>query len=61
MPIVEISWVSGRIDDQKHDVAARVTQTLVEVAGVHPDAVWVVFRDVAPDDWRAGGRAVTLS
>ena len=37
----------------------RVTETISEVSGLPPEAIWVVFEDVSPDDWQVGGKTVS--
>ena len=59
MPVIEVAWLAGRTAEQKRQLAARITDAVVDVTGLRPDAVWVVFRDVAPEDWRVGGRPAT--
>jgi 4-oxalocrotonate tautomerase len=56
MPVVTVDWVTGRSADQKRDIAARITAAVAEVGNVDPGSVWVIFNDVARDDWAIGGR-----
>lgn len=58
MPVVTVDWVTGRTPEQKRDLAARITAAVAEVGGLEPAAVWVVFNDVAREDWAVGGRLV---
>lgn len=57
--MIEVAWLAGRTAEQKRQLAARITDAFVEVTGLPPDAIWVVFRDVPPQDWCVGGRPVT--
>ncbi len=50
MPFVEIHWYEGRSDEQKAEIAKRVEDALVEVAGVAPEHCWVKFADTAKPD-----------
>ncbi len=59
MPYVRIEILEGRTEDQKAAIAASVTQALVEHAGANPQSVFVVFQDVAPQDWATGGTLVS--
>ena len=36
MPFVHIHWYEGRSDEQKAEIAKRVEEALIEVAGVPP-------------------------
>jgi phenylpyruvate tautomerase PptA (4-oxalocrotonate tautomerase family) len=56
MPHVTIEWLSGRSPAQKAEIAAAVTATISEVAGVEPAGISVRFVDTAPGDWAIGGQ-----
>ncbi len=45
MPIVNIDWLDTRTVEQKRELARRVTDLFVEVAGCPPEAVTVIFTD----------------
>ena len=51
MPFVEVHWYEGRSDEQKAEIARRIEQTLVEVAGVAPEQCWIKFSDSAKTDF----------
>ena len=51
MPFVEISWFEGRSDEQKAEIARRIEEALVEVAGVAPEHCWVKFEDSEKSDF----------
>jgi 4-oxalocrotonate tautomerase len=55
MPFIHIHWFEGRDDEQKAEVAKRVTDAMVEAGKAKRDDVWVKFDDVAPADWYFGG------
>jgi 4-oxalocrotonate tautomerase len=55
MPFVQIHWFDGRDDEQKAEVARRVTEAMVEAGKAKREDVWVTFDDVAPADWYFGG------
>ena len=40
-------------------MARRVADVVSEVAELPPDAVWVVFEYIEPEDWFVGPRSVT--
>ncbi len=50
MPFVQVHWYEGRSDEQKAEVAKRIEEALVEVAGVAPEHCWVKFSDSAKAD-----------
>jgi 4-oxalocrotonate tautomerase family enzyme len=55
MPFVHIHWFEGRDDEQKAEVARRVTEAMVEVGKTKREDVWVKFDDSATADWYFGG------
>lgn len=59
MPFVSIRILKGHSQERKDEIARRVTAAIAEVAQLPRDAVWVVFEDVATEDWYAGGTAVS--
>lgn len=55
MPIVTIEWYEGRSADQKREIAAKLTELLVEIGKTDPDHVWIRFVDSSRADWAIGG------
>lgn len=51
MPHVIVKLYTGRSDQQKADIAERVTQAVMASAGCTEQAVSVSVEDIAPDDW----------
>ena len=51
MPFVEVHWFEGRSDEQKAEIATRIEQALVEVAGVTPEHCSISFSDSAKTDF----------
>lgn len=59
MPFVSIRILKGHPQARKDEIARRVTAAIAEVAELPKEAVWVVFEDVAAEEWYAGGLAVS--
>ena len=59
MPFVNIRITAGHSQARKDEIAKRVSAAISEVAQIPKDVVWVVFEDVATDDWFVGGDSVT--
>lgn len=55
MPHIQITLLEGRPAEQKRKIAARITDTMVEVTGTSREGVSVAFVDVAPDSFARGG------
>ena len=50
MTFVNAHWYGGRSDEQKAEIAKRIEDALVEVAGVAPEHCWVKFEDTKKTD-----------
>lgn len=59
MPFVNIQILKGHPQERKDEIARRVTAAISELAQLPPDAIWVVFEDVAADDWYVGSERVS--
>ncbi|MGI9390888.1 MAG: tautomerase family protein [Boseongicola sp.] len=55
MPVVHVYFHPGRSKEQKREIAERITQALVEVAGSKRHAVNVIFENVQREDFVIGG------
>jgi 4-oxalocrotonate tautomerase len=55
MPFVEVKFFEGRTREQKAELARRITDALVEVAGCPRAAVSIAFEDFAKSDWAKDG------
>ena len=55
MPFIHIHWFEGRSDEQKAELARRITEAMVEVGGTTPDHVWIRFEDSKKSDWTIAG------
>ncbi|MFM8519291.1 MAG: tautomerase family protein [Solirubrobacterales bacterium] len=51
MPFVEVHWFAGRTDEQKAEIAKRIEDALVEVAGAPREHCWVKFADSEKADF----------
>lgn len=55
MPVIRIEMFPGRTDEQKRNLARRVTDAFVEAAGGKPESVHVLISEIAQDHWAVGG------
>jgi 4-oxalocrotonate tautomerase len=55
MPIVHVEMWTGRTHAQKQELARAITELVCDVAHTTPEAVIVVFEDVARENWAEGG------
>ncbi len=55
MPILRVSLWSGRTKEQKAELAKVLTDAMVKVAKVPPEAVTVMFEELPKDNWASKG------
>jgi len=58
MPIVRVTILEGRTDEQKEKLAAALTEAMVAEAGARREGVMVLIEDVPPRHWAMGGKLV---
>ncbi|NPD15431.1 4-oxalocrotonate tautomerase [Xinfangfangia sp. D13-10-4-6] len=56
MPMIRVEMFEGRTVEQKRECARALTRAFVETCGGNPDAIQIVFTDVAKENWAFGGR-----
>ena len=55
MPHVQITLLEGRTVEQKRRVVKRITEVIQEELGVKPEALSIVFVEVAREDYARNG------
>ena len=58
MPIIRVEMFLGRTREQKAALAERITDAFIETCGgpgQTREGVWVVFDEVAKENWSVGG------
>ena len=55
MPTLHVELFEGRTHAQKSALARELTDACLRVLGGTPDAVDVIFHDVAPGNWATAG------
>lgn len=55
MPVLRVEMLAGRSRDQKKEMAEVFTREMARIAKCKPEAVQIVFADVAKADWAVGG------
>jgi 4-oxalocrotonate tautomerase len=59
MPILRVSLWQGRSKDEKAKLAQALTDTMVETAGVPPEAVTIMIEELPKENWATGGQLHT--
>jgi 4-oxalocrotonate tautomerase len=57
MPIVRIDLLPGRPPEVKQALVDRIVAAFGEVCGTKPEALEILFAEVARDDWFSGGQS----
>jgi 4-oxalocrotonate tautomerase len=61
MPVVMVTWYEGRSGQQKAQLAAAITDALVDIGKTKPENCEIIFHDVKRSDWAIGGKLQTAS
>ena len=63
MPFVNVKLIEGVFSaDQKRDMIAKLTDTMVAIEGENMRGVtWVLVEEVASGEWGIGGQALTTA
>jgi 4-oxalocrotonate tautomerase len=56
MPVVRVSWFSGKDTKAKAAVAAEITESIVKNTGTDASYIYVLFEDIGPSDWAGAGK-----
>jgi 4-oxalocrotonate tautomerase len=56
MPVVRVSWFSGKDTKAKAAVAAEITESIVRNTGTNASYIYVPFEDIEPSDWAGAGK-----
>lgn len=56
MPLIQVTMVEGRTNEQKHALIRELTDGATRALGVPSDRVRVAIYEVGADDWGIGGQ-----
>ena len=59
MPVLRVSMWSGRTKEKKSEIAKALTDTMVKVAEVPPQAVTILFEELPKENWATDGKLHT--
>lgn len=55
MPLVQVSILKGRSDDQKRKLLTALTDAVVDSVGSSPSSVRVIINEIEPSNWSVAG------
>jgi 4-oxalocrotonate tautomerase len=53
--MITVDMFPGRTTEQKRALVHELTEAMARTCDVKPEAVWVVLREVQPENWAIGG------
>ncbi len=56
MPNITIQWYAGRTDQQKREIVAAITETMVRIGKPSADQVHIIFQDIERSNWGVDGK-----
>ena len=56
MPFIHVEFLEGKTLEQKRDIAKAITDAMVNIGGVKPETVYVIFNDLAKSNLAKGGQ-----
>lgn len=55
MPLIQVTMLTGRTENQKRKIAQRLTDVMVEEAGARREAIVITFVELARESYASGG------
>ena len=59
MPVLRVSMWTGRTKEKKSEIAKALTDAMVQVAEVPPQAVTIIFEELPKENWATEGKLHT--
>lgn len=59
MPILRVSMLEGRSDEQKAAAAAALTAALEAHFGCRAEDVWILFEEAPRENWAIAGKLLS--
>jgi len=55
MPLIEISYLEPRSEEQREKLAKAITDTVLDIFKVPKEAVWIMFSEMPQSHFSKGG------
>jgi 4-oxalocrotonate tautomerase len=59
MPYINVQVTKGVTREQKKQIVAQMTKTMVDVLGKNPEHTHIVIQEIATDNWGFAGELTT--
>jgi len=56
MPVLRVSLWTGRTKEQKAEMAVALTEAMVRIGKMSPEAVTIQFEELPKENWATGGQ-----
>lgn len=56
MPMITVDMFPGRTEEQKRALVHELTEAFVRTCDGKREGIWVVLREVEPENWAIGGK-----
>jgi 4-oxalocrotonate tautomerase len=56
VPVVRVSFIEGRAEEQEDKLAAAIDDAMSEIAGSRREGVHVIYEDMAKGNWYNGAK-----
>jgi len=59
MPMITVDMFPGRTEEQKRALVHELTEAFVRTCDGKREGIWVVLREVEPENWAIGGQLLS--
>jgi 4-oxalocrotonate tautomerase len=59
MPMITVDMFPGRTEEQKRALVHELTEAFVRTCDGKREGIWVVLREVQPENWAIGGQLLS--
>ena len=59
MPMITVRILEGQSKATKQRIATGFMRTVTEATGMQPADMWIIFEDIAADQWYVGDKDCT--
>lgn len=58
MPFITVRLITGRTQEQKDELARRITTDVQEVLQTRAESVWLTFEEIPASEWFIAGESL---
>ena len=61
MPLIQVTMVEGRTEEQKHALIRNLSQSMAETLEVPLERIRVALYEISADEWGIGGQPFSVA